>query len=215
MLDSMQNLFINELIADPIYFFRYVIIIIGSIVIHELAHGLAALSQGDDTPKISGHITANPIVHMGWTSIIFLLFSGMAWGLMPVNPDKFRHKRWSDMLVSAAGPLSNVLLGTLATLLAVVSIRSGSTVISDKFCLMAAQINFLLFALNILPVPPLDGFHVYSQLFPSLKKLERAEISLFLLFVLFSVPAVGIGLNAVSDSMVNAIVTPLIGGRLG
>ena len=84
----MQNLFISRLFSDPIFFIRYIVIIIGSIVIHELAHGIAAISQGDNTPKTSGHITPDPIVHMGWVSIIFLCVSGMAWGLMPVNPSK-------------------------------------------------------------------------------------------------------------------------------
>jgi Zn-dependent protease len=211
----MQNLFINELFKDPVFFFRYIVIIIISIVIHELAHGVAAISQGDDTPKVLGHMTPDPIVHMGVPSLIFLFFSGMAWGQMPVNPAKFRHDRWSDMLVSAAGPLSNLVLGTAAALMAVVAINSGSKVLSHEFWLLAAHINFLLFAFNLLPVPPLDGFHVYSQVFPSLKKLATPEISLFLIFVLFSVPAVGYFLNQISTLMVSAIVTSLTGARLG
>ncbi len=211
----MQNLFINELFKDPVYFFRYIVIIIISIVIHELAHGVAAISQGDDTPKVLGHMTPDPIVHMGVPSLIFLFFSGMAWGQMPVNPAKFRHDRWSDMLVSAAGPLSNLALGTAAALMAVVAIQSESTVLSEKFFITAAHINFLLFAFNLLPVPPLDGFHVYSQVFPSLKKLATPEISLFLIFVLFSVPAVGYFLNKISTLMVNAIIAPLTGVSFG
>jgi Zn-dependent protease len=211
----MQNLFINELFKDPVFFFRYIVIIIISIVIHELAHGVTAISQGDDTPKVMGHMTPDPIVHMGVPSLIFLFFSGMAWGQMPVNPAKFRHDRWSDMLVSAAGPLSNLVLGTAAALMAVVAIQSGSTVISEKFFITAAHINFLLFAFNLLPVPPLDGFHVYSQVFPSLKKLATPEISLFLIFVLFSVPAVGYFLNKISTLMVNAIIAPLTGVSFG
>jgi Zn-dependent protease len=211
----MQNLFINELFKDPVFFFRYIIIIIISIVIHELAHGVAAISQGDDTPKVMGHMTPDPIVHMGVPSLIFLFFSGMAWGQMPVNPAKFRHDRWSDMLVSAAGPLSNLVLGTISALIAVVAIQSASTMISEKFFITAAHINFLLFAFNLLPVPPLDGFHVYSQVFPSLKKLATPEISLFLIFVLFSVPAVGYFLNKISTLMVNAIIAPLTGVSFG
>ncbi len=211
----MQNLFINQLFKDPIFFFRYIVIIIISIVIHELAHGVAAISQGDDTPKVQGHMTPDPIVHMGWTSIIFLFFSGMAWGLMPVNPDKFRHERWSDILVSAAGPLSNLVLGTIASLLAVATVQSGSKLFSLEFCLLAAQVNFSLFALNLLPVPPLDGFSVFSNIFPKFKQAVTPEISLFLLFVLFSVPAVGACISWFARTMVNAIVMPLTGVSLG
>jgi Zn-dependent protease len=202
----MQNLFIYQLFRDPLFFGRYIIIIVGSIVIHELAHGVAAISQGDDTPKTAGHITPNPIVHMGWTSIIFLCVSGMAWGLMPVTPSKFRHARWSDIAVSLAGPVSNLILGTVAVILAVVGARSGATMINEQFCMMAAQINFSLFALNMLPVPPLDGFHVYSQLFPKLKALATPEISMFLMFAIFSIPAVGLGIGVVSSTLVATII---------
>ena len=205
----MQNLFIYQLFRDPLFFGHYIIIIIGSIVIHELAHGVAAISQGDDTPTISGHITPNPIVHMGWTSIIFLCVSGMAWGLMPVTPAKFRHARWSDIAVSLAGPVSNLILGTVAVVLAVMGARSGATMINEQFCLMAAQINFSLFALNMLPVPPLDGFHVYSQLFPKLKALETPEVSMFLMFAIFSIPAVGLGIRVVSSTLVATIISLL------
>lgn len=203
----MQNLFIYQLFRDPIFFGRYIIIIIGSIVIHELAHGVAAISQGDDTPKTSGHITPNPVIHMGWTSIIFLCVSGMAWGLMPVTPAKFRHARWSDIAVSLAGPVSNLILGTVGVVLAVVRVRSGATIISEEFCMMAAQINFSLFALNMLPVPPLDGFHVYSELFPKLKALATPEISMFLMFAIFSIPAVGVGIGLVSSTLIETIVS--------
>ena len=203
----MQNLFIYQLFRDPIFFGRYIIIIIGSIVIHELAHGVAAISQGDDIPKTSGHITPNPVIHMGWTSIIFLCVSGMAWGLMPVTPAKFRHARWSDIAVSLAGPVSNLILGTVGVVLAVVRARSGVTIISEEFCMMAAQINFSLFALNMLPVPPLDGFHVYSELFPKLKALATPEISMFLMFAIFSIPAVGVGIGLVSSTLIETIVS--------
>jgi Zn-dependent protease len=106
-------MFLQTLFQDPILFFRIVVIIIISIVIHELAHGVAALSQGDDTPSVSGHMTPNPVVHMGYASLIFLCIAGISWGAMPVNPSKFRHPKWSNIWVSAAGPLSNFLLGTL------------------------------------------------------------------------------------------------------
>ncbi len=95
-------MFIQQLIKDPIYFFRIVTILIFSITLHELAHGWAAISQGDDTPQKTGHLTLNPVVHMGWESIIFLCIAGIAWGQMPVNPDKFRSKKIGNILVSAA-----------------------------------------------------------------------------------------------------------------
>ena len=79
--------------------------------------------------------------------------------------------------------------------------------ISEEFCMMAAQINFSLFALNMLPIPPLDGFHVYSELFPKLKALATPEISMFLMFAIFSIPAVGVGIGLVSSTLIETIVS--------
>jgi hypothetical protein len=137
-------MFIEKLLTEPVYFFRYIIILIVSIVIHELAHGFAAIGQGDDTPERLGHITPDPIVHMGPASLIMLCFMGMAWGQMPVNPANFRH-RWSDLWVSAAGPLSNFALSTIACLLFVLADTKGLPLLSPDFLWMLAIVNMLLF----------------------------------------------------------------------
>lgn len=71
-------MFLSTLFGDPIYFLRAITIIVISICLHELAHGLAAISQGDNTPIKTGHMTLNPIVHMGWYSLIFMIISGFA-----------------------------------------------------------------------------------------------------------------------------------------
>jgi hypothetical protein len=83
-------MFLQLLTQDPLLYFWIIVITIFSICWHELAHGYAALSQGDDNPDRTGHMTANLIIHMGWESIIFLCIGGLAWGAMPVNPAKFR-----------------------------------------------------------------------------------------------------------------------------
>ena len=92
-----------------LYFGCVVVTVIISIVLHELAHGWAAIWQGDDTPKMAGHMTADPMVHMGGMSLLMLALVGMAFGAMPVNPRNFR-SRFGDALVSAAGPAMNFLL---------------------------------------------------------------------------------------------------------
>ncbi len=96
-------MFINQLFRNPVYFLRVVIILIVSICLHELGHGIAAISQGDDTLFKTGHLTLNPLVHMGIHSLIFLAIAGIAWGQMPVNPGKFRSPKWGNILVAAAG----------------------------------------------------------------------------------------------------------------
>lgn len=170
-------MFINTLVTNPVYFFRFVVIIIFSIVLHELAHGWAAMSQGDDTPEKTGHLTLNPVIHMGWESIIFLCLAGICWGQMPVNPSKFRSPKWGNILVSAAGPFSNLVLGILfSMLLKVYSNPIHSGFLSVNFLDMAAHINLTLFLFNLLPIPPLDGFHIYSEIFPETETIRKYSI---------------------------------------
>ncbi len=192
-------MFLTTLLTEPVLFLRIVIVIIISVCLHELAHGWAALSQGDDTPKQSGHMTMNPVVHMGWQSIILLCLAGIAWGQMPVNPDKFRFPRFSNILVSAAGPLMNLALCLLAVfLLKVLAGPISVGVVSYKFLNIVARTNIILFLFNLLPIPPLDGFHVVSEIFPSLKPLNNSPLGLMMMMIVFINPAVGNGLSAIA-----------------
>jgi Zn-dependent protease len=175
---------INTLFKDPIFFSRYIAIIIISIVIHELAHGLAALSQGDDTPRVSGHMTLNPIVHMGWLSIIFLLMTGMAWGAMPVNPSRFKSATWGDAMVSLAGPFSNLLLCTIGVL--AMKLTGDAAFVSQDFLRMFALINAALFVFNLLPIPPLDGFQAIAAFVPPLQPWRVDPMAMLVGFFLLS-----------------------------
>ncbi|MEH2068707.1 MAG: site-2 protease family protein [Nostoc sp.] len=200
-------MFIETLITEPIYFFRIIIIVIFSITLHELAHGWAAMSQGDNTPQKTGHLTLNPIVHMGKESIIFLCLMGIAWGQMPVNPSKFRSPKLGNILVSAAGPLSNLTLGILfIVMLKLLSNLSFSGLFSIEFLYLAARINLTLFVFNLLPIPPLDGFHVFSEIFPKLKPLEHTQFGLFAMMLLFIIPEFGTGLGGIADLVIQSAV---------
>jgi Zn-dependent protease len=196
-------MFISRLATEPILFLRIVLILIISISLHELAHGWAALSQGDDTPKTTGHMTLNPIVHMGWESLIFLCISGMCWGQMPVNPSKFRSAKLGNILVSAAGPLLNLSLAALfIILLKLSSSPPMDGILSYQFLYLAASINLSLFIFNLLPIPPLDGFHVFSEIFPALKPLKDSPFGFFALMIIFMTPGFSSGLYALSNLVI-------------
>lgn len=193
---------LEELLINPVLFFRIIVIVIASVCLHELAHGWAAISQGDDTPRKRGHLTLNPVVHMGWYSIIFLCIGGICWGAMPVNPSKFRSPKWGNILVSAAGPLLNLVLGLL--FLALIKLSSHSPlagILSLEFLYLGARINLILFLFNLLPIPPLDGFHVFSEFFPSLKPLENSPYGLVALMIIFSMGLTS-SLGVVADLIV-------------
>jgi Zn-dependent protease len=194
---------INLLAENPIRYVQIIAIVIVSICLHELAHGVAALSQGDDTPRRTGHMTLDPLVHMGWESILFLCIGGIAWGSMPVNPAKFRSRQWGHVLVSAAGPVSNLVLGFM--FIALLAIAIHTEFLSANFFYLAARINLTLCLFNCLPVPPLDGFHIFSKFLPELKILEESQYSLFALMLLL-VLGLGTGLTVVSDLIIQAAV---------
>ncbi len=200
-------MFIETLFTQPIYFFRIIIIVIFSITLHELAHGWAAMSQGDNTPQKTGHLTLNPVVHMGKESIIFLCLMGIAWGQMPVNPSKFRSRKLGNILVSAAGPLSNLTLGIIFILvMKLLANLNFSALFSIEFLYLAARINLMLFLFNLLPIPPLDGFHVFSEIFPKLKPLENSYFGLFAMMLLFIIPEFGIGLSDIANLVIQSML---------
>jgi Zn-dependent protease len=194
---------IQMLTENPLSYFRLIVILIFSICLHELAHGVVALSQGDNTPSRSGHITLNPLIHMGAESLVFLCLFGIAWGAMPVNPSKFRSRQWGDFLVSAAGPFLNLILGFICVI--ALKFSMYSQLLSRDFFFMAAIVNFNLFLFNCLPIPPLDGFYIFSKFFPELRKLKTNNFGpLALMLVMFL--GIGSTLSVISAFTIGSIL---------
>lgn len=176
---------LQQFATSPVYALRFMVIIIGSICLHELGHGAAAIAQGDSTPEDTGHMTLNPIVHMGWPSLITLCLVGMAWGQMPVNPSRFKDGSTGRILVAAAGPMTNFALAALCILVINLFSSSENPIISLEFFYLAALINLGLGLFNLIPIPPLDGFTVFSEYFPSFQKVRNHQGASVILVVLF------------------------------
>lgn len=182
---GMGNLFIQTLQTNPPYFFAVVITVVISIVVHELAHGYAAIKLGDDTPIVTGHMTLNPIVHMGAMSLILLAIAGIAFGAMPVDRTRLRG-RYGEAIMAVAGPASNVLLALL-TLTAVSlwdrfdhsPMAEWSPVATNgRYLLVVFGITNLILALfNMLPVPPLDGGWIAANIFPAYRRLLSQDFA--------------------------------------
>lgn len=161
---------------NPVFLVSWVVWVIGAIVLHELAHGWTAIRCGDRTPIETGHMTWNPLVHMGQMSLIMFAAVGIAWGAMPVNPANFRG-RYDDAKVALAGPMMNLLLFAVALLGAVAAVVF-SRQLGDPlgpnlrvFAVSGAFLNLALMLFNLIPAPPLDGFRIVSDFVPAFRRL--------------------------------------------
>jgi len=205
----MGGWWITDWLAEPngkVIVVSWLVWVVVSITLHELAHGWAAIKLGDDTPIRSGHITWNPMVHMGPYSLGALLLIGIAWGAMPVDPSRLRGK-YADTLVTVAGPLMNLALGIIALVALILwePLAGGhifsSVTVQDPlktnlliFLRAGAFLNFVLMMFNLLPVPPLDGGRIMMNLWPSFNRLMRSEngqwigLGVFILFFVMGAP---------------------------
>ncbi len=200
----MSSWWVQRLLESGGYvlLFSWAFWVILSICLHELAHGWAAIEQGDDTPIVLGHMNLNPLVHMGRFSLLMFAIVGVAWGLMPVNPSRFRDGRLGDAKVAAAGPAMNLLLALVA--LTALGILWGLVWRSTSppgdfaqnlhtFLWTGGMLNLVLMGLNLLPILPLDGSRIAAALSPSVDRLYHHQaagpvsLACFILtFVVFS-----------------------------
>jgi len=149
------------LTQDPLTFALVAIPLLFSIIIHEVAHGWVAYRMGDPTAKYSGRLTFNPLSHLDPIGTLMLFLAGFGWAKpVPVNFNNLSDKRKGVILVSSAGILANILFAFVAQL--VIRLFSASSsgiaiILVYKVCFIVSHINITLAALNLIPVPPLDG----------------------------------------------------------
>ena len=181
---------------NPLFLIVIIFILFFSVIIHECCHGYAALLCGDDTAKIMGRLTLNPIPHIdpiGTLLLPFLLILFrsrviFAWAKpVPINPYNFRDYKKGIIFTGAAGPLSNILLSLLFSLL----FRfSGGLSLLSRVLVYGCLINLFLAIFNLIPVPPLDGSRIISGLLPSELEARYRRIERFgfiiILFLVFS-----------------------------
>ena len=167
-----------------------VLIVLIAFPVHELAHAVTADRLGDPTPRQYGRITLNPLAHIDPMGSILMLLFGFGWATTPVNPNRLRGNReLGSIIVSAAGPLSNLLLAALIAIPFRAQLYSGSMLWQVLYTF--GIINLLLFVFNLLPIPPLDGFNILANLLPSSMRsplMLLAQYGSFLLLLLVLLP---------------------------
>ena len=180
-------------------FLFIIIILIMSVVIHEVSHGYAALALGDPTAKYQGRLTLNPISHLDPIGSFFVpligYFAGgfiVGWAKpVPFNPYNLRNQRWGEALVAVAGPISNIALAILFGL--TIRFLPEYINVSQSFLNLASSvvlINIILAIFNLIPIPPLDGSKILFAFLPykwqTLRQsFERFGLILVFIFILF------------------------------
>jgi Zn-dependent protease len=197
--------------------------------VHEFAHAFAAYRLGDNTARLFGRLTLNPMVHLDPIGAIILVASALlgtgffiGWAKpTPVNPAMLRGGRRSDAIVAAAGPVSNLLMATAAAiilriLVAVVDVPSEPIAFAANVLLFFVYINVALFIFNLVPIPPLDGSHVlFAFLDPRTVWKVRPFLQqwgLMILLVAMLLPMGGQSLGGrVIGPLMDGIATLLVG----
>lgn len=200
-----------------------VVVLLISFAVHEFAHAYTAYKFGDDTAYREGRVTLNPFVHLDWLGFILIIIAGFGWAKpVPVRASRFKNPRVMSIIVSLVGPVSNLILGTISIIAIVLLVNSGVIFTDNErvadaiilFFSLMIQYNFLLFVFNLIPLPPLDGYRIVSELLPlrTRYKLDQnahwgSIIFLLLVFIppLRAVtisPILGLG-NTLAENMIN------------
>jgi len=155
------------------------VVLLFSLSVHESAHAWTAFRQGDPTARSLGRISLNPLVHIDVIGTVvmplLMIFTGLpllGWAKpTPVDPRNFRHLRRGQIVVAGAGPASNMVLALLCTAGLFLAVRALPGPLREQpivvLLSMGVQLNVLLAAFNLVPLPPLDGSHVVEWALPN------------------------------------------------
>ena len=193
------------------------VVLLFSVIVHEVAHGYVALLNGDPTAKMLGRITLNPGPHIDpigtilLPALLLLSHAGIIFGWakpVPVNPLNYRNYRWGEFAVSAAGPVSNLALAMVFSFLLRLGLGGLGLM---KLAYFGVSINIFLALFNLVPIPPLDGSHILAILLP--RDLARLyaylePVGFILILALFYTGILG----ALIMPLYRAIAVVLLGG---
>jgi Zn-dependent protease len=216
-----------SLFSNPALLITRILTLVIAFTVHEFSHAFSADRMGDDTPRMNGRLTLNPAAHLDLIGSLLLLIAGFGWAKpVPINPYQLlRRSRAGVMLVSLAGPASNLVMAALAAIplrLGWVPLDfapSGMLPSPGYFLLEFMFINIILFLFNLIPLAPLDGDKIIGYFLPPpvLRAFEaiRPYGPIILLVLVFALPLVGLDvISWIMTPVYTAILRFLLGVSL-
>lgn len=213
--------FLQRLLWYPLEHLPFIVIVLAlAFTVHEFAHAWSAYKFGDSTARDQGRVTLNPMAHLDPIGTLLILIAGFGWAKpVPVIRSRFRYPRLMGIVVSAVGPLSNLLLAVIGValyaLFAYTGWLSGASIgVTEAvrvFLNYLISLNVLLFIFNLIPLPPLDGYRIIEDLSPprAREQLDRyAQWGVFIFLLIVFIPP----LRAVTLTPLFGLSKPIITG---
>lgn len=193
--------------------FSRLFVIFCTMPIHEYAHALIATKLGDQTPRLSGRLTLNPLAHISPLGALMIILCGFGYAKpVSVNPRNFKDSKKGMAITAIAGPISNLIMGFIFTFISIVFAYLTTSTITNAFYtffMFAAVININLAVFNLLPIPPLDGSRILQLLIPAkyyYKFLEYERYVVIVVFVLIFTGVLSTPLSLISTGIFNLFI---------
>lgn len=186
---------ISLLLTNPLMFFAWAISMIIAITVHEFFHALAGTLLGDQTAKMQGRLTLNPLSHLDIWGTLLMLFIGFGWGKpVPFNPYNLKNQRIGPAIVALAGPFANLIMVFVFILLLkfvypLTGLGEGNALYDFLYTLIL--INALLLSFNVIPIPPLDGSRLLFAVLPPSAENIKMFLDKYGFFVLIGLLLIG------------------------
>lgn len=196
----------------PAFAVAFLVAIVAAITVHEWAHAFTATKLGDDTPRLYGRVTLDPRAHIDPMGAILFLLVGFGWGKTVLyNPVRLKG-RLDELWIALAGPAINLIFALLCNLAVLGLISFAAQVGSAPLWVgnfiailrLIADINVILAAFNLLPIPPLDGSSIIATFWPQYRSLFAGSFGLIILLALLFFPTT----NGVS--LLSTIIDPVL-----